>query len=192
MITLVKIYKYLIFVLTLAIYLAFACWVGMIFEAIVLILCFLISKEFYRYKYHASSAIICLCLSTAVFAVSLRLCVPMGISYTSCGVVGLLVAYTGQYVAKLKHIEKDYCYIEPRYEELRREAIRRDIFSMDECSLRQLCKELGMDDVDHEITILRVIYHYRGQDLYSKVAYSKQQVIRREKRIEQRLGVRLK
>lgn len=192
MIAIVKIYKYFIFSLTLCIYLLFAWFISMMFKAVVLILCFLISKEFYRYKYHANSALVCLFLSTCVFAVSLRLCVPVGISYTLCGVIGLAVAYLGQYMARLKHIEKDYCYIEPRYEELRKEAIRREIFAMDEASLKQFCKELGMDDVDQEITILRVIYHYRGQDLYNKVSYSKQQVLRREKRIEQMLGVRLK
>ena len=77
-------------------------------------------------------------------------------------------------------------------ERLRSDKYCRDVYSMSEENLRAYCKEYGLDQIDEEIVIQRLIYHLKGQELYDKIGYSKPQMIRKEKRIEEKLNIKLK
>lgn len=63
---------------------------------------------------------------------------------------------------------------------------------MSEQELRTVCKENLFDAIDEEIVVQRLIYGRKGKELYDKIGYSKPQMIRREKRIEQKLNIKLK
>lgn len=108
------------------------------------------------------------------------------------GICGLVTAYIGQYEAESKFIRKDYAYIEPRYNEFVQRQRSMDIYSMTEDELRTLCRSHLLDEIDEEIVVQRIIYHLKGKDLYDKIGYSKPQMIRREKRIESKLNIKLK
>jgi hypothetical protein len=122
----------------------------------------------------------------------MKITLPANLSYTCSGICGLLVAYGAQYIAHLKFIKEDYEYIEPKYNDFVESKRSEDIYSMTEEELRLHCKRNFLDDIDEEIVIQRLIYKRKGQDLYNKIGYSKPQMIRREKRIEEKLNIKLK
>lgn len=61
-----------------------------------------------------------------------------------------------------------------------------------ENELRVYCKDKMLDEIDEEIIIQRLIYKLKGQALYDKIGYSKPQMIRRERKIEEKLNIKLK
>ena len=127
-----------------------------------------------------------------VFAVALRVTLPIHLSYTCSALCGLLIAHIGQYEAESKFIRQDYAYIEPRYNALVEAKNRMNVYTMSESELRAYCKANLLDEADEEIVVQRLIYRLKGADLYCKIGYSKPQMIRREKRLEERLNIRLK
>ena len=189
---LVKAYKNIMFLSILAILGVFAWWTDAIFELVSMMTCFMIAKQRYKFKYHCKSSFQCLILSVAVFAIGLRLTLPVRISYVCSGLCGLFIAYFAQYIAELKFIKEDYEYIEPRYNQFVEAKRRADVYTMQESELCLYCKSNMLDEIDEEIVIQRLIYRRKGQDLYDKIGYSKPQMIRREKRIEERLNIKLK
>lgn len=188
----VKIYRTATFLFILAILSVIAYFMNSIIELLIMLTCFLASKQKYKFKYHCKSAFHCLILSVSVFTIAARLTFPIGVSYACSGICGLLIAYIAQYEAESKFIRKDYAYIEPKYNALALKDRERDIYTMSEERLRELCREHLLDDIDEEIVVQRLIYRRKGQDLYRKIGYSKTQMIRREKRIESKLNIRLK
>lgn len=190
--SLVKLYKNTMFLLILAILGTIAWFMGSMVEMVIMMTCFLISKQRYRFKYHCKSAFQCLLLSVIVFAIGLRLTLPLSLSYTCSGVCGLLIAYVAQYIAELKFIREDYEYIEPKYNEFVESQRITNIYTMNESQLRLYCRQNLLDGIDEEIVVQRLIHRRRGQDLYEKIGYSKIQMIRREKRIESKLKIKLK
>lgn len=188
----VKIYKAFMFLSILGILLGIAYLMEAVVELLLMLTCFLIAKEKYKFKYHCKSSFHCLILSVGVFVVALRITLPMHLSYTCAGILGLVTAYIGQYEAESKFIRTDYAYIEPRYNALVEEKRRTIIYSMSESELRNYCKIQLLDEIDEEIVVQRLIYRRKGTDLYEKIGYSKPQMIRREKRIEEKLNIRLK
>ena len=163
-----------------------------IVELVSMMTCFLISKQKYRFKYHCKSSFQCMIVSIVVFSIGLRLTLPTRVSYVCSGACGLFIAYIAQYVAELKFIKKDYEYIEPRYTDLVIAQRESNIYGMGETELRAFCRAHLLDEIDEEIVVQRLIYHRKGQDLYRKIGYSKPQMIRREKRIEEQLQIKLK
>lgn len=188
----VKLYKGTMFLLILLILGIVAGITDSIVELVIMLTCFMISKQKYRYKYHCKSSCQCLIVSVAVFSAGLRLTLPSHISYSFSGIFGLLIAYGAQYLGELKFIKKDYEYIEPRYNNLIAEKHAKSVYSMSETELRKYCKENLLDDIDEEIVVQRLIYRRKGIDLYEKMGYSKIQLIRREKKIESKLNIKLK
>lgn len=189
---LVKIYKYSMFLGIVAILTGIAYCMHSIIELYIMLISFLIAKQQYRYKFHCKSSMQCLLLSVGVFVISLRITLPLGISYMCSGICGLIIAYVGQYEGESKFIREDYAYIEPRYNALIEEQRKRDIYSMSESDLRVYCRSFNFDEIDEEIVIQRLIYHLKGKELYDKIGYSKPQMIRREQRIESILKIQLK
>lgn len=190
--TLVKLYKGFLFLLIVFSLCVFAYLTGLLLELCFMLPAFIVAKEGYKYKYHCRSAVQCLLVSVCVFVLGLRVTLPIGYSYTCAGLCGVLIAYIAQSVAHNKFIQEDYAYIEPRYNELVEQQRIRDINRMDEESLRHLCREYLLDEVDESIVVYRIVHHLKGQALYEKIGYSKPQMIRREKRIEETLGIKLK
>lgn len=190
--SIVKIYKTTMFLCILAILGMVAWCMGAIIEILMMLGCFMIAKQKYEFKYHCKSSFQCLLLSVGVFVIGLRMTLPVGISYTCAGICGLFIAYAAQYIAELKFIREDYEYIEPKYNEFVENQRLLNIYSMSETDLRLYCKVNMLDEIDEEIVIQRLIHHRKGQDLYDKIGYSKPQMIRREKRIEEKLRIKLK
>ena len=190
--SLVKVYKTSMFLLILAILGTISWCMGAFIEMAIMMSLFLVAKQKYKFKYHCKSSVHCLLLSVGIFSVGLRVALPVHLSYTCSGIVGLFIAYAAQYIAELKFIKEDYDYIEPRYNVLVENQRVTNIHSMNECDLRKYCKSNFMDEIDEEIVVQRLIYHRKGQDLYDKIGYSKPQMIRREKRIEEKLNIKLK
>lgn len=189
---LVKIYKYSMFLGIVAILTGIAYCMHSVIELYIMLTSFLIAKQQYKYKFHCKSSMQCLLLSVGVFVISLRITLPLGISYACSGICGLIIAYVGQYEGESKFIREDYAYIEPRYNTLIEEQRKRDIYSMSESDLRVYCRSFNFDEIDEEIVIQRLIYHLKGKELYDKIGYSKPQMIRREQRIESILKIPLK
>lgn len=189
---LVKIYKYSMFLGIVAILTGIAYCMHSIIELYIMLISFLIAKQQYRYKFHCKSSMQCLLLSVGVFVISLRITLPLKISYACSGICGLIIAYVGQYEGEAKFIREDYAYIEPRYNALIEEQRKRDIYSMSESDLRVYCRSFNFDEIDEEIVIQRLIYPLKGKELYDKIGYSKPQMIRREQRIESILKIPLK
>lgn len=69
---------------------------------------------------------------------------------------------------------------------------RVNLYELTEDELQQYCYRKGLDEIDTQIVIQRIVYKLAGQTLYDKIGYSKSQMIRREKRIEQTLETKLK
>ena len=189
---LVKIYKYSMFLGIVAILTGIAYCMHSVIELYIMLISFLIAKQQYRYKFHCKSSMQCLLLSVGVFVISLRITLPLRISYMCSGICGLIIAYVGQYEGESKFIREDYTYIEPRYNALIEEQRERDIYSMSESDLRGYCRSFNFDEIDEEIVIQRLIHHLKGKELYDKIGYSKPQMIRREQRIESILKIPLK
>lgn len=190
--SIVKVYKTFVFLLILAILGIIAWGMASLIELTIMMSFFLVTKQKYEFKYHCKSSIQCFLLSVGVFFAAMRISLPVHLSYTFSGMVGILIAYAAQYVAKLKFIREDYEYIEPRYNRFVENQRLTSIYTMDECSLREYCKANLLDEIDEEIVVQRLIYRRKGKDLYDKIGYSKPQMIRREKRIEEKLNIKLK
>lgn len=190
--SLVKVYKTSMFLLILAILGTISWCMGAFVEMVIMMSLFLVSKQKYRFKYHCKSSAHCFLLSVGIFSIGLRVALPVHLSYTCSGIVGLFIAYAAQYIAELKFIKEDYDYIEPRYNVLVENKRKTDLYTMNESELRSLCRANLFDEIDEEIVVQRLIYHRKGQDLYNKIGYSKPQMIRREKRIEEKLNIKLK
>ena len=190
--TLTKVYKGAIFLLIVACLCAFSFATGLLLEFLIMLPAFIFAKEGYQHKYHCKSALQCAFVSVCVFILGLRVTLPVGYSYTCAGLCGVFIAYFAQGFARNKFIQQDYAYIEPRYNALMEQKYAEDIYSMDEEGLRNLCRKNLLDEVDEAIVIHRLLHHLKGQELYTKIGYSKAQMIRREKRIEKTLGVKLK
>nr|DAQ16557.1 MAG TPA: accessory gene regulator B [Caudoviricetes sp.] len=189
---LAKIYKYSMFLGIVAILTGIAYCMNSIVELYIMLISFLIAKQWYKYKFHCKSSLQCLILSVGVFVIALRVTLPLGTSYICSGICGLVIAYVGQYAGESKFIREDYAYIEPRYNALIEEQRKQDVYSLSEDDLRKYCKSFNFDEIDEEIVVQRLIYHLKGKDLYDKIGYSKPQMIRREQRIESILKIPLK
>ena len=187
-----KIYKTIIVSLIVTGILTIAFVFNLLIEGLLMMSCFLWSKRYYRYKYHCQSAFHCMLLSILVFSIGLRVTLPIGYSYMCCAICGLVIAYIFQYIAQTKHLNYEYELIVPEYNKLLEEKNTRNVYSMPEEELRLLCRKHLLDEIDEEIVVQRVIHRLKGKDLYSKIGYSKPQMIRREKRIEQKLNLKLK
>lgn len=190
--SLVKVYKTSVFLLILTILGTISWCMDALVEMVIMMSLFLAAKQKYRFKYHCKSSVQCLLLSIVVFSIGLRVTLPAHLSYTCSGIVGLCIAYAAQYIAELKFIKEDYEYIEPRYNAFVENQRVASIYSMNEEDLRKYCRSNFLDEIDEEIVVQRLIYHRKGQDLYNKIGYSKPQMIRREKRIEEQLNIKLK
>ena len=187
-----KLYKTFMFLSIIAILGTVAYFMDAVVELVIMLVCFLIAKQKYKFKYHCKSSLQCLILSVGVFVIGMRVTLPSSISYTCSGICGLLIAFIAQHIAKLKFIKEDYDYIEPKYNALVEAQRVTNIYTMNEQDLRLHCKASMLDDIDEEIVVQRLIYHRKGQDLYDKIGYSKPQMIRREKKIEEKLNIKLK
>ena len=169
-----------------------AYYMGAVMELLIMLTCFMIAKQKYKFKYHCKSSFHCLAISVTVFVIGLRATLPAGISYTCSGICGFMIAFMAQYFAELKFIREDYEYIEPRYNKFVEAQRATTVYNMCESDLRAYCKANLLDDIDEEIVVQRLIHRRKGQDLYDKIGYSKIQMIRREKRIEAKLKIKLK
>lgn len=103
-------------------------------------------------------------------------------------ICGFAVNYTANLIASNIFREQE----KQELERLRSDKYCRDVYSMSEEGLRAYCKEYNLDPIDEEIVVQRLIHHLKGQELYDKIGYSKPQMLRREKRIESKLNIKLK
>lgn len=137
---------------------------------------------------HCNTTLKCMLLTNGIILVFIPITIPISNSIFG----GVISAFGVNYIAHL--LSSSYARISERQElqRLQQEKTLVDIRSLSEPDLRLYCKAHGLDDIDTEIVVQRLIYHLRGNTLYSKIGYSKPQMIRREHRIQEVLGIPLK
>lgn len=127
-------------------------------------------------------------LTNGIVVVFIPILLPMTNSLFGGLICGFAVNYIANLIASNIFREQE----KQELERLRSDKYCRDVYSMSEEQLRAYCKEYSLDPIDEEIVIQRLIYHLKGQELYDKIGYSKPQMIRKEKRIEAKLNIKLK
>ena len=118
--------------------------------------------------------------------------IPILLPITSSIFGGLLCGFAVNYIANLIASNIFRAKESKELEQFKADKYCKDVYSMPEKDLRKYCKEYNLDLIDEEIVIQRLVYHLKGQELYDKIGYSKPQMIRREKRIETKLNIKLK
>ena len=155
-------------------------------------LCFAFSFCVLRYKFtdilHCNTTFKCMLLTNGIVIVFIPITIPI----TNSLFGGLLSGFAVNLIADLiasnifRQAEKKELV------RLKEESYKRNVYCMNEQELRSLCKSYGLDSINEEIVIQRLVHHLRGKDLYDKIGYSKPQMIRREKYIEEKLSIKLK
>ena len=145
-----------------------------------------------RYKmtdiFHCNTTLKCVLLTNCIILVFIPLTIPI----TNSLFGGIVSGFAVNWIATL--LASNYLRIEEQKElqTLREEKSIRNIYSLSENDLRKFCRSYNLDLIDEEIVVQRLIHHLKGKALYDKIGYSKPQMIRREHRIEQTIGITLK
>lgn len=154
--------------------------------------CFSISFCAFRYKFtdvlHCSTTLRCILLTNGIAISTISIILPLTQSLFG----GLFAGFAVNYFASLVSSHAVRMEEKSELRKLQGELNLRNVHSMSESELRIYCKSFNLDIIDEEIVVQRLIYHLKGVALYEKIGYSKPQMIRREKRIEQKLGISLK
>lgn len=155
-------------------------------------LCFAISFCILRYKVtdilHCSTTFKCMLLTNGLILASIPICLPLTKTLFGGLMLGVGVNLLANLIASNIFRTKE----KEELERLRQDKYNHDVYSMTELDLRLYCRENLLDIIDEEIVVQRLIHHLKGQQLYDKIGYSKPQMIRREKRIENKLNIKLK
>lgn len=145
-----------------------------------------------RYRFlnilHCSSTLRCMLLTNGIVFVFIPITIPIANSLFG----GLLAGFSVNFMADLIASNIFRSKEKKQLEKLLKEKNDRGVYSFDEARLREHCRSYNLDPIDEEIVIQRLIYHLRGKDLYEKIGYSKPQMLRREKKIEEKLNIKLK
>lgn len=154
--------------------------------------CFAVSFCVLRYRFtdilHCNTTFKCMLLTNGIVIAFIPITVPLTNSLFGGLISGFCVNAVASLIASSifrKAEQKELAQIKERLFSV-------DLYSMEESDLRQFCRSRGLDPIDEEIVVQRLIYHLKGQELYEKIGYSKPQMIRREKRIEEKLGMKIK
>lgn len=156
-------------------------------EAIIFAICFCVLRHKFTNILHYKTSQ-CMLFTNAMIIVSIPIVLPLTSSLFGGLISGFAVNYFANLIASNIFREQE----KQELERLRSNKYCRDVYSMSEAQLRSYCKEYSLDAIDEEIVIQRLIFHIKGQELYSKIGYSKPQIIRKEKRIEAKLNIKLK
>lgn len=177
--------QYILVLLNLAI----TAWItGKYIEAV----CFAISFCALRYRFvnilHCSTTFKCAMLTNGIVFVFIPVTLPLTNSLFGGLLAGFVVNYGANLIASnlFRNKEKEELIA------LRKEKQNRSVYSLSEVDLRKYCRSYNLDKIDEEIVVQRLIYHLKGKELYDRIGYSKPQMIRREKAIEEKLNIRLK
>ena len=127
----------------------------------------------------------CLALTMSILFFGIAVVLPLSVSLLSSIPICFLICWVGYIVQD----RIDLLIYKRSCEEADRSL---KIWGMSEEELRHLCQENMLDSIDTEIVVCRLVHHMSGRELYEKIGYSKAQMIRREKRIEARLKIKLK
>lgn len=155
-------------------------------------ICFALSFCVLRYRVtdilHCNTTFKCMLLTNGIIVVSIPITIPVSESLFGGLLSGFAVNLLADLLASsiLRKKEKQELLA------LREELRCKDVYSMTEVELRSFCKSYNLDLINEEIVVQRLIYRYKGKSLYEKIGYSKPQMIRREKYIEEKLGIKLK
>lgn len=154
--------------------------------------CFAVTFCLLRYKFvnilHCNTTFKCMLLTNGIIFVFIPITVPLSNSLFG----GLLTGFVVNYLANLVASNAFRAQETQELKRLRKEKFACDIYALSEPDLRKYCRSCNFDCIDEEITVQRLIYHLKGQELYQKIGYSKPQMLRREKRIEEKLNIKLK
>ena len=154
-------------------------------QAVMFCVAHLVIRNKFDKQYHCGTTALCLITTLSIAFFGIALVLPFSMSLLSAIPVCFVVCYAG-YIAQDRIDLLQY----RRFREEQDRSIR--VWGMPEAELRQLCQEHMLDSIDTEIVVCRLVHHLSGQELYDKIGYSKAQMIRREKRIEARLKIKLK
>lgn len=153
---------------------------------------FAVSFLVLRYKMsdvlHCNTTLKCMLLTNGIIMAFIPITIPL----TNSVFGGLISGFAVNWVSDLLASSYLRAVEQKELQTLREEKSIRSIYALPEADLRRFCQSYNLDDIDTEIVIQRLVYHRKGKDLYDKIGYSKPQMIRREHRIEQTLGLTLK
>ena len=127
-------------------------------------------------------------LTNGIVIVFIPIVLPITNSLFGGLIAGFVVNYFANLIASNIFREQE----KQELERLRSDKYCRDVYSMSESELREYCREYNLGPIDEEIVVQRLVHHLKGQVLYDKIGYSKPQMIRKEKRIESKLNIKLK
>lgn len=157
-------------------------------EALVFAVCFCVLRHKFTNILHYNTTAKCMLFTNTLIVVFIPIVIPVTNSLFGGLISGVLVNYLANLIASNIFRETE----NQELVALRKDKHERDVYSMSESELRTLCKSFAFDEIDEEITVQRIVYHLKGGELYTKIGYSKPQIIRREKRIEEKLNIKLK
>ena len=118
--------------------------------------------------------------------------IPIVIPISNSIFGGLAIGFATNYFANLIASNAFRMSEKAELEALKEANRQKDIYSMPEEELRKFCKGYKLDYLDEEIVVQRLVHNLKGQALYDKIGFSKIQIIRREKKIESTLHIKLK
>ena len=147
-------------------------------EAVMFCISHTVIRKYFDKQYHCGTTALCLFTTLSIAFFGIASCLPVALSLLSTVPVCFGISWVG--------------YIAQDRIDLALSVQNRAVKKMSEQELRTYCRECGLDDIDEEIVVQRIIHHRKGKDLYDKIGYSKPQMIRREKRIEHKLNIKLK
>lgn len=154
--------------------------------------CFALTFCILRYQFtnilHCNTTFKCMLLTNGIVVVFIPILLPVTNSLFGGLLCGFAVNYAANLIASNIFREQE----KQELERLRSDKYCRDVYNMSEEGLRSYCREYNLDPIDEEIVVQRLVHHLKGQELYDKIGYSKPQMIRREKRIEAKLNIKLK
>ena len=157
-------------------------------EAVSFAIAFCVLRYTFDNILHCNTTFKCMLLTNGIIFVFIPITIPVSNSLFGGLFSGVVVNYIANLIAS--DISRTSENLE--LEVLRQEAHNKDVYSMGESELRAYCKSYNLDYINEEIVIHRLIHHLKGQALYDKIGYSKPQIIRREKYIEEKLQIKLK
>lgn len=155
-------------------------------------LCFAISFCFLRYKFnnifHCKTTLLCILFTNSAAIIF----VPLSLSIGNSLFGGILSAFVLNYISNLIAANIARKNELNQLNDLKAKERQFNICEMNEQELREYCKLNMLDEIDEEIIIYRLIHKLKGKNLYDKIGYSKSQMIRRERKIEKQLNIKLK
>lgn len=164
-------YRLTVFLSIIAILVIYSLFINKLLEFVLIFLPYFITKNFYKYQYHASSTKQCFALSIIILAFLTTITFPIKYSIIASVFVGLGVAYISYYIGNLQH------QIE----------VKQSVFNTDTCTETELikrCRELHFSEENTNLAIEFFIKKTKHSILADKLYIEEKSITTRKKRMK--------